>query len=442
MGDPNEWKDATEQKFAPSAPPTPPPSIEGQNCELVITEITDPIDDPINGGYIELMSTCPGQNIRGNKKLITWGLGSITKIDLSGFTVPDDGFIIVCKDKESHQMAYAELDFDGNLVSTSECDIENVDLVTDGFSPVAIIEGEIDDYTVIDNYGYPGLSLRDTSYAYHQGRAVRNFNARFAFGYFNPTIWAVNPSGNDYAIIPDNDPRVWHEVPLNIVFSELCDPTDSNRNRFIELYSPNKRDYVIKEDLLLFKYEGESNEPSYIYESLRGKKINSDGFLVLCADDSYWDEKCDYVTGPYSVANSDGHTKFALAKCISPAHPSCNKNSIQDVFGRIETQSDGESFDYKGGRAVRKGGPYLRNSFWVFNHYAWIVVPGEGNGSVTSSQCDPGSRVENMGFAPTPAPQGGSGGGGGTPTSGGSGGGKPSSGGGKNGKSNKRIRTR
>merc|ERR1712226_596223 len=125
----------------------------GQNCELVITEITDPIDDPINGGYVELFSNCAGQNIRGNKKLTTWGLGSITEIDLGGFTIPDDGFIIICKDKESHQMAYAELDFDGNLVSTSECDIENVDLVTDGFSPVAIIEGEIDDYTVIDNYG-------------------------------------------------------------------------------------------------------------------------------------------------------------------------------------------------------------------------------------------------------------------------------------------------
>ena len=161
--DPNEWKDVDLQKYASSSSPTSPPTPEGQDCKLLLTELADPIDNAAVG-YIEIISNCPGKKVRGDIKVATWNLGSVDEVKLQGFQVPDDGFIIICNDKITHNVAHSEMD-----PNKAICDIENPDVVSDGYSPVAIIEGELADLRFVDMYGYPAETLRETKFDFNEG---------------------------------------------------------------------------------------------------------------------------------------------------------------------------------------------------------------------------------------------------------------------------------
>lgn len=318
------------------------------------------------------------------------------EVKLQGFKVPDDGFIIICKNKITHRIAYDEWNSYKAI-----CDIENPDVVSNGYSPVAIIEGDLADLRFVDMYGYPKETLRDTKFEFNEGRAVRRFHSHYSFGHFRPSSWQVNPHEKDLALVTDMDPREWVEIPLKLIFTEFCDPSDDPNNRFIELYSPNKRDYVIRENLVLLKFEGTLYTPSADFESLRGKRINEDGFLVLCTSATYWgEEKCDVVLGSFGISNSDGHNHFVLAECHSNDLSNCD---FIDVYGRPMQDIDGTDQDFKNGMAVRRKGPNVKATP-IFDINQWYVLPGKENGIVTSSQCEPGTWLDIDLLAPRPSP--------------------------------------
>jgi len=58
--------------------------------------------------------------------------------------------------------------------------------------------------------------------------------------------WSLVPDEcNESAKVRDMDPRVWTGSPVVLYVRELADPSDGKGNRFIELYSPNKRNCKI-----------------------------------------------------------------------------------------------------------------------------------------------------------------------------------------------------
>ncbi len=386
-GDPNEWEDSDTQRNAPSSSPSSPPTLEDQDCNLILTELTNPLDNP-NAGYIELYSDCPRTPVHGSIKVITWRLGGVAELSLQGFIIPDDGFIIICKDRNTHRNAYNYLakDYVHGEIPKSICDIEEPDLVSDGGNPVAIIEGEVEDERYIDNYGFPGASLYGTQSSFRDGRVVRNHDVVRPVGYFDPSMWKTNPPDKENALVTDVDPRDWVDIPLELFFTELCDPSAGYRGRFIELYSPNKRNFVIRENIIVIKYEVGSMEP-VSYETLRGKKINNDGFLVLCTSYFEWEDKCDYVLGDHSVADSDGQSLFKLSRC---AYPDAYRCEDIDVYGFIGQYADNTEHDYEDGRAVKLKNPFVTASE-RFEPDEWYVHQGQNNKySSDSSQCDPG----------------------------------------------------
>ena len=112
---------------------------------------------------------------------------------------------------------------------------------------------------------------------------------------WQPLSWIVEDKANSTGM--ESTIRSLEFIPLRLVFNELLNPIDDGRNRFIELFSPNKKNYAIKEDIYLVRNSADGD----IFEmNLRGKEINGNNQMVFCLDNSErfntgtWSDKCDY----------------------------------------------------------------------------------------------------------------------------------------------------
>jgi hypothetical protein len=387
--DPGEWRDPTQ---VPSSAPS-----EKFVCDIFITELASPLNNYNLASYIEIKTTCPGKQI--SKPLYVLTLGD-KAVKLQGFTVPDDGYLIICAHEEHFSSTY----------NGKSCDFKASNFFSNmGHNPVTIIEDNgnlinadgnvrhpnsimyLDDY--LDTYGHPGKIL-DESHVFADGRAIRRVEYPHSMNVIDRDFWEVYPGTTQ-----DMDPRDWKEVPMILIFTELADPVDSDDNRFIELYSPNKRNYLIKEDLSVIKYHENQSYPTSVNTSLKGLMINKHGFLVICAKKGYLGQNlCDEEVGYISALNSAGDHHYVLAECLFPP-TNCR---FIDVFGILGTMATGSNHDFTNGRAVRRLMTTPMASK-VFDPLQWYIVPGEGDLEVSLDVCDPG-EWKHVDPYPTPPP--------------------------------------
>ena len=270
---------------------------------------------------------------------------------------PDDGFIVICRDKIQHQFDYAGyINDNGRWRDVSKCDVESyIMFAGHGYNSYALIDssssscnggsgcvgsncrnGCNDKY--LDIYGYPGVSLAGTPHAYKGCRVAREVDYPFGVSTFDSDMYEIICVSSSMLPQPgmDADPRQWREIPLILSFSEFCDPNDNKSKRFIELYSTNKRDFKINDDLILMKWEGSSPHPSFSYLSHKGLRINEDGFLVVCVDWYFWgSDTCALSTGFNSFLEMSGTEHIALAKCAHP-HDNCDVIDTYGILGSYE----------------------------------------------------------------------------------------------------------
>ena len=401
----------------PSSMPTSSPTFEFQkDCQFFFTELADVDDKP----FIEIKSTCPGIIISRPLTVVGYKeYGQTCEVDLQGVTVPDDGFIIICSNKIQHKNDYGGyINDNGIWRDVSTCDIESYIMFAGfGYNSYAIVDtdsscnggdgcvgsdcstGCNDKY--LDIYGYPGVSLEDTPHEYKGCRVARKIDYPFGVSNFDSDMYEIICVADSIVQQPgtDSDPRQWIEIPLILSLSEFCDPMDDKNKRFIELYSPNKKDYKISDNLILMKWEGTSPNPSYVYRPLKDLTIDEDGFLVLCVSWYFWgSDSCDVSTGYNSIVAMTGTEHFAIAKCD---HPSESCDPI-DTFGVPGADANLTGQVFTDGRAWR-----IPDSISfpkkVFDSNQWVITP-----SVTSDKCDPGSFPPpvppTLPPAPTPTP--------------------------------------
>ena len=384
---------------APSSVPTGSPTFEFQKeCQFFFTELAD-ID---NKPFIEIKSTCPGITISRPLTVVGYKeYGQTCEVDLQGITVPDDGFITICRSKVQHEFDYAGyINDNGIWRDVSTCDVESyIMFAGHGYNSYALIDSDSscdggdgcegsncstgcnDKY--LDIYGYPGVSLHGTPHMYKECRVARKIDYPFGFSAFDPEIYEIICMTTSMVPQPgmQADPRQWVAIPLILSLSEFCDPKDNEGKGFIELYSTNKRDYKIMDNLILMKWEGASPNPSYVYLPLKGKKINDDGFLVVCTNWYFLgSDTCQVSTGYNSIVTMSGTEHFAIAKCKHPAE-GCDP---VDVFGVPGVDATGTAQVFTGGRAYRtlESIPFPKK---IFDINQWTITP-----NVSSSKCDPG----------------------------------------------------
>jgi len=366
--DPFVWTGPPLLTNPPSASPSTSPVADktGTDCNLIITELADPVGSSVLA-FVEIFASCPGEVIGGGFEVAITGSAPIS---LDGITVPSDGFIIICPLQQVFPTVYSD----------KSCDIQVPTLVL-GDYPVYIRQGK----DVVDNFAFYGGEFElFPTYNFGGGRAVRNTLAT-ASPLFDSVEWSIVPgAGSDTAGPGDMDPREWKDEALELFFTEFCDPVDAESNGFIELYSPNKRGYLILEDLHLLKFSGTSTLPTSQI-SLQGYTIDENGFLVLCKPNNAWGDQC--TTEVSTFLSSFGTDHFVLCSCVESS--SC----YIDTYGRPGTNGINADHTFTDGRGARKVEQIpTPSAFFIIDH--WSVTPGAGNGEVETAECDPGVWVE------------------------------------------------
>jgi len=417
--DPNLWDsdECGQAEDAPSSQPTSSPTDESQkDCEFFFTELSDSDNSP----FIEIASTCPGAKISRPLTVVSYKeFGQSCEVDLQGMIVPSDGFIILCRNKSEHEITYSSWDPEHRV-----CDIEDSQLfIGHGYNSYAIVNvddecdrnecegvncsfGCNDKY--LDIYGFVGSSLKGTIYAYADCRVARKILYPYGLYPFDANVFEVGcrtssvdpgdlcspPAINPYGVI--SDPRLWESNPTLLFISEICDPVDDPNKRFIELYSPNKRNYVIDEEMMIVKWSGSSPNPSYYFQPLMGQEIDENGFLVVCQNFyTFGSSSCDIASGPLGIAALSGSDHFGIFKGCATPYDTCE---TVDLYGIPGTSAQDTAQDFSGGRAYRPDGfDLLLNPYLAFDISEWVVQR-----NVPADMCDPGCLTPSSPVAPSP----------------------------------------
>jgi len=258
---------------------------------------------------------------------------------------------------------------------------------------------------------------------FSDGRAVRELSAPQPSSTWKPKQWSIVPEQcNESATVYDMDPRVWTDSPLVLYIRELADPSDEKSNRFLELYSPNKRNYIIqcnKRPYIIRGEEGKgdanpsaapsfqpSAEPSFQLSgqptlpylnyhlvisgdnngennniiALAGRTIDKNGYVVFCKEksdrfgvDGSWHGRCG------EVLSTDLEPTDSVAIVIGN-YPA-NYETV-DIYGQFALEPHDDSQNFENGTAVRKATASCPMP--EFNQDDWVV-----KANVTSDMLNP-----------------------------------------------------
>jgi len=171
--------------------------------------------------------------------------------------------------------------------------------------------------------------------------------------------------------------------PLEVFITEIADPSDGPNGRFVELYFPFHKNFLIEDDILIVRFLGANSFPSSDpYINLRNLRTNEHGFMVFCVDYATYPDRCDYVLGPRSIADNPGNVDLAIMTGLTPS----GGGKILDIYG-VPGQQTYMFQSFIGGRVNRRHG--IQNP--IFDYANWDISPGYiPNLYSPSSACDPG----------------------------------------------------
>ena len=353
---------------------------------IIITEVVDAVDnDDVEiddyskvPRYVEIFvpgDDMWGEKIEDNLKLVLYyGANEYPDEDslvaLKGVDIPNDGFIVVCN--EAADKVYKNTGFGAknfcNIVTTKLFDRDPNRNRNENFGcdRVAIIEGTKYKFSIVDMFGYREESCEKSDFT--GGRAVRLYNTTSSEPNFNHYNWEIVKDIRT----KDADPHEWNEVPLIIFITEVADPFGDKRNRFVELYSPNKRSYAIPDEMDLHLVAGvdptDDHESEY-FMTLSGKTINEDGFLVICVVGSFWDDdQCDLkVAEDLLPSFLNGQVSVAIVE--TEDHP-VSLSDVVDLYGSTRFDYYAKYVDGKASRKVgntRASGRFDTDDWCIYN---------------------------------------------------------------------------
>uniref|UniRef100_A0A7S3Q9Q2 Uncharacterized protein n=1 Tax=Chaetoceros debilis TaxID=122233 RepID=A0A7S3Q9Q2_9STRA len=302
---------------------------------LIISEINDPVDSS-PARYINIKSPYGGGTIVDNLWLVIFNESDgepdyNSAVQLDNKVLGPDNEIRVCN---SH------------VQNTSECNI----VINDPNSPLPGNEGcytvgiililpGVNNYHIVDLYGRRGVSCAGSEFDFEGGTAVRKPEGYVPVSVWNPIQWIITT--------PE---------PIHLIITEVTDPSENlPKYRFVELYSPNKKNYVFQssDDLYLVTYPQGSSFPERKL-SLVGKKTDANGLVVFCTNNEYYQDRCNYVEGTNSVADTPGTFTVQIIK---------GATTIIDVYGGINVT--GNFRDFTSGRVNRKDTSSGSNNYLI-----------------------------------------------------------------------------
>jgi hypothetical protein len=362
---------------------------------IIITEITDPA---IIGGssddvprFVEMYVpdvTIHGDTIKDNLKLVIFPGSSTepdwsTAFDLKGKVVDFNGFVTLCN--EAAGSTY--IDACSYVVPNGSSSPVNVD----GCYNIAIVEGDADEYTIVDMYGIPGRVCQDTISDFSDGRAVRLDNSTSPNVPWDQYNWEVikDEDIDDIQEPGDSNPDITPCDPSDIIITEAAYPNGLPSSRYIELYLPQCAGQRIKPGVKLVRWPEGSGQPSINHVALQDVVVPKDGFIVICqslaAETTFSDsDLCDVIGGNRTPLGTD-----AILVIDGPIVNNISGMNVIDTYG-FPGASGTLPSDFSNGRAVRFRPTIPTNSGAVWESDQWIVYPSnDGKNVVGPKGMDP-----------------------------------------------------
>jgi hypothetical protein len=167
----------------------------------------------------------------------------------------------------------------------------------------------------------------------------------------------------------------------SIFISEISDPNNNARARFIELYNSANEDLSLK-GWTLVRYTNSSTEVSSTID-LSGYNIDANGLIVISPNAQEFETVYGFSptisVGTNSPADSNGDDNIVL---IDPF------GTVIDIFGVIGEDGSDTNHEFEDGKAERKIEVISGNS--VFTKSEWLIFNDTGNdGTINQPQNAP-----------------------------------------------------
>ncbi|GGF61349.1 DUF5689 domain-containing protein [Wenyingzhuangia marina] len=144
----------------------------------------------------------------------------------------------------------------------------------------------------------------------------------------------------------DNCPEI---VTPNIMITEVADPKEVTKARFVEIYNPTNKEVSLKDWILVrYNYTSFKNtkELAALPISLTNVTIPAKGFVIVTRDKAAFSTYFE-VTADIESSNLDGNGDDAY-ELLDPF------GALIDVYGNASNDGTGSDWEYMDGIAVRK----------------------------------------------------------------------------------------
>lgn len=234
-------------------------------------------------------------------------------------------------------------------------------------------------HSLEDRYGY-NIALRTSAFADFAGVSIPNNSGSIkgVLTKFNGNYQLIIRSLDDIQFKED---RFKIELKNNLFFTELADPDNNNKARFIELYN-NEETAVNLNSWSIRRYTNDNLEVSSVLD-LTGYVIASGQAFVIAANADEFELvfgfRPDLEGGFGGAADSNGDDNLELVD---------SQGNIVDVFGLIGQDGSGTNHEFEDGRALRVPSVIIGNQTYTFSE--WIIYNDSGlAGTMNSPQIAP-----------------------------------------------------
>ena len=167
----------------------------------------------------------------------------------------------------------------------------------------------------------------------------------------------------------------------NIFISELADPANNSKARFVELYNESAETLSLK-GWMLNRYTNDNTEINSSID-LSAQSIEGNGTLIISPNaeefENVYGFRPNMAVGVNSPADSNGDDNLEL---VDPF------GEVVDAFGVVGEDGSGTNHEFQNGRALRNSTVFEGNPVYTFTE--WIIYNDTGDsGTINQSQNAP-----------------------------------------------------
>ena len=158
----------------------------------------------------------------------------------------------------------------------------------------------------------------------------------------------------------------------SFLITEIVDPRHHPEDRFIEIFSAECKNKIIREDVKIEHTHNQEFSVSDVRVSLQNLRFDDNGFIVLCRTqnaDLAYNVNCTMFRESFFSSEHVGTASYRIARYDNEGN-----DTVIDMYGEGIEVTNVNAHDFTEGRAVRKLCATAPSEEWNQQH--WIIKAG------------------------------------------------------------------